>query len=149
MTVVDPLAMSPAFAIGTLLMVIGSLIRSVSYKYLGRHFTFQLAIQKNHKLITSGPYSVVRHPGYTGGWIYMVGVVISQLGPGSLYAELGLWRNPLGFLAGVCQIAFTVHISLTSIFRMPKEDLALLEEFGDEWLAWAKHTPHRFVPGVY
>ncbi|EKM52179.1 uncharacterized protein PHACADRAFT_212749 [Phanerochaete carnosa HHB-10118-sp] len=146
---VDPLAVSPAFAIGTLLMIIGSLIRSVSYKYLGRHFTFQLSIQKNHKLITSGPYSVIRHPGYTGGCVYMVGVAISQLGPGSLYAELGLWMSPLGFAAGVCQLVFITYAVFTMLFRVWREDSVLMEEFGEEWFAWTRRTPCRLIPGVY
>ncbi|EKM52178.1 uncharacterized protein PHACADRAFT_212748 [Phanerochaete carnosa HHB-10118-sp] len=128
-TTVGRLSMPPAFAIGTLFMVVGTLIRVASYRQLGRHFTFELAIRKDHKLVTSGPYSVVRHPSYTGYWVYITGIAVSQLGPGSLYAELGLWRNPLGFLAG--------------------EDSALLQEFGDEWLVWAKRTPYRLVPGIY
>ncbi|EKM53374.1 uncharacterized protein PHACADRAFT_259707 [Phanerochaete carnosa HHB-10118-sp] len=146
---VDPVSISPAFVVGTLLMALGTLIRVVSYKYLGRYFTFHLAIRKDHQLVTTGPYSIVRHPSYTGAWIYMIGVAVSQLGPSSLYTELDLWKNPLGFVAGVCQLVFIAYIGLTIHLRVQKEDAALREEFKDKWLAWASRTPCRLLPGVY
>lgn len=146
---VDPLSIPPAFAVGTVLMALGALIRVLAYNHLGRYFTFHLAIRKDHKLVTSGPYSIVRHPSYTGAWLYMIGVAVSQLGPGSLYSELGLWRNPLGFVAGVCQLVFVAYIGLTIFLRVRKEDAALREEFKDEWLAWASRTPYRLIPGIY
>ncbi|EKM52186.1 uncharacterized protein PHACADRAFT_262698 [Phanerochaete carnosa HHB-10118-sp] len=146
---VDPLSISPAFVVGTLLMALGALIRVVSYRYLGRYFTFQLSIRKNHQLVTSGPYAIVRHPSYTGAYIYMLGVAVSQLGPGSLYSELGLWKNPLGLVVGMCQLVFIAYMGLTAHLRVLKEDAALKEEFKDKWLAWASRTPYRLLPGVY
>lgn len=146
---VNPLSVPPAFAAGTLLMVLGTLIRLVSYKHLGRYFTFQLSIRKGHQLVTSGPYSIVRHPSYTGAWICMIGIAISQLAPGSLYSELGLWRNPLGFVAGAFQLVFVVYTGLTIHLRVQKEDAALHTEFRDEWVAWVSRTPCRLVPGFY
>lgn len=130
-------------------MCLGTALRVVSYQYLGRYFTFQLAIKKDHKLVTSGPYSVVRHPSYTGAVVYMLGVAVSMLGPGSVYAELGLWENTFACAAGLCLFAMLSYISLGVALRMPKEDLALRTEFKEQWVEWARRTPCRLFPGIY
>lgn len=139
----------PAVAVGTVLMCVGTLLRVVSYHYLGRWFTFQLAIKEGHKLVTEGPYSIVRHPSYTGAWLFNVGVAISLLGPGSAYTELGLWMNPIGFVVGSSQLVFILYIGLVIGLRMRKEDTALKNEFPSQWLAWAEDTPCRLVPYIY
>ncbi|CAA7269166.1 unnamed protein product [Cyclocybe aegerita] len=44
-----------------------TLIRRRCYHVLGRMFTFELTIRKNHWLITSGLYAYVRHSSYSSG----------------------------------------------------------------------------------
>ena len=146
---VDSNYFSPAILSGTLALCLGSAIRWLSYHYLGRYFTFQLAIKKDHRLITDGPYSIVRHPSYTGAWLVMIGMAISQLGPGSVYMELGLWKNTLTLLAGIFQLALIVYVGLVIDLRVQKEDKALSEQFEVEWKAWAKRVPCRLIPFLY
>jgi len=67
--------LSGGFALGTLLAFSGGLLRWLCYRALGRHFTFQLTIKKNHTLVKEGPYSVVRHPGYTAFLLTFLGMV--------------------------------------------------------------------------
>ncbi|KAF9238462.1 hypothetical protein BU15DRAFT_62440 [Melanogaster broomeanus] len=55
-------SLNPAFLAGSILNIAGGLLRIHCYRVLGRMFTFELSIRKDHKLVTSGPYSVVRHP---------------------------------------------------------------------------------------
>ncbi|KAG5643598.1 hypothetical protein DXG03_000606 [Asterophora parasitica] len=50
----------------TLLAGLGGYIRYRCYRELGTLFTFQVAIRKDHRLVTTGPYGAVRHPGYAG-----------------------------------------------------------------------------------
>lgn len=50
------------FAVGCIGGV--ALIRLACYRDLGQHLTYQLCKQKDHKLIATGPYSLVRHPRY-------------------------------------------------------------------------------------
>lgn len=121
----------------------------MSFRELGRYFTFQLAIKKDHKLVTSGPYSIVRHPSYLGAIIGMSGIVLSLLGPGSVYAELGFWTNPIMSVAGLVMSLLMSFIVLGIALRVSKEDLALKAEFGKDWEAWARRTPHKLVPGIY
>lgn len=58
------MAGSPAFLIGTLLVISRGLLRWSCYRYLGKMFTYEVPVQEKHYLVTSGPYSVVRHPSY-------------------------------------------------------------------------------------
>jgi len=39
-------------------------------------FTFEMSIRKEHILVTSGPYGVVRHPGYTGALLAIGGMLL-------------------------------------------------------------------------
>lgn len=51
-------------------------LRAWCYKTLGHHFRFEVSIQARHKLITSGPYRIVRHPSYLAGYGYFVGSIV-------------------------------------------------------------------------
>ena len=131
------------------MLVVGAAMRRACYDTLGKYFTFQLAIRKDHKLITTGPYSIVRHPSYSGVWLVMIGMAINQLGPGSIYVELGLWQNTVAFMVGLFQLAIIVYIGLVIDMRTQKEDKALKEQFEEEWTAWSKRTPCRLIPFIY
>lgn len=146
---IDLSTIPPTILIGTLIMCISSVIRVVSYRYLGRYFTFHLSIKKDHKLVTGGPYAIVRHPGYTGLHMQVLGAGIAMLAPGSVYTELGLWRSTVGAVGGLVLLAMLVYISLCAGLRTSKEDLALKKEFKEEWEAWAARTPWLLIPGVY
>ena len=54
---------------------VGGLIRYKCYRTLGSMFTFEMSIRKDHILVTSGPYAIVRHPSYTG--IILVAIAVS------------------------------------------------------------------------
>src|SRR6476469_2834517 len=64
---------SQLYIIGTSVMVFGLLIRAYSVQKLGSMFTPTVQIQSSHKLITDGPYAVIRHPSYLGAWIAFLG----------------------------------------------------------------------------
>lgn len=146
---VDISTIPPMILAGTLLMCIAATIRILSYRSLGPFFTFQLSIKKDHKLVTSGLYSIVRHPAYTGSYLHALGLVVGLLAPGSIYSELGLWKSKIGFAAGVYMLAMMTFGSVTVLMRVPREDLALRAEFKEEWDAWAKRTPYRLIPWIY
>jgi len=38
-----------------------------------------MSIRNNHKLVTSGPYAIVRHPGYTGVMLVVIGMLLVHL----------------------------------------------------------------------
>lgn len=75
----DAIHITPMFLLGVILATIGGYIRHRCYQELGVMFTFELSIRKDHRLVTTGPYRIVRHPGYTAAFITMAGFVCCNL----------------------------------------------------------------------
>ena len=131
-------------------MVLGTWIRLMTYRYLGRFFQGQTSIQKDHELIVSGPYSVVRHPSYTGYIIVSGRWFLWHLSKGSWIIESGLWNTMLGRLLVVMYLSlFHILIPIFGLARMSKEDIALRNQFGKKWDDWAKRVPYSIFPGIY
>ena len=137
------------FLAGILLSVFGAWVRASCYKHLGRHFTFDLTLQRNHQLITDGPYSVVRHPSYTGMFVFSLGSFICLFGPGSLWQDAELWKSPLGLLLGVLYMGYRLYVNVVLFARVAREDAVLRKEFQDEWTKWEQRTRYRLVPYLY
>ena len=131
----------------------GWAIRRSSYHALGHLFTFQLSIRKDHQLVTSGPYAVVRHPSYTGITMCMAGATISLLVPGSWIMECSgaLGTNGRGALNLSMTFigTFWGPIIFLLFKRMGKEDELLRQNFKEQWEAWRVRVPYKLIPGVY
>ncbi len=72
----DQIRITPLFLLGILLTTLGGYIRYRCYQELGRLFTFEMSIREGHELIRTGPYTVVRHPGYSGVICAILGIVL-------------------------------------------------------------------------
>ena len=59
-----PLTSFEKFGVG--LVSVGFLLRNISKVYLGKYFTYLVSVKEQQKVVDSGPYGMVRHPGYTG-----------------------------------------------------------------------------------
>ncbi|OBZ75963.1 hypothetical protein A0H81_04738 [Grifola frondosa] len=140
---------SSTFLVGCSLLASGTYVRTMCYNYLGRFFTFELAVQDGHKLVTTGPYSVVRHPAYLAVIAVMAGVLLVQLGPGSWADCLGVWGSPTGQVCGVIWSGIWSIFATGILLRTSTEDKVLKEAFGEEWEAWAKRTPYKLLPGIF
>ena len=116
---------------------------------MGRHFTFKMTIQKDHQLITSGPYSVVRHPSYSANLLVFVASWLCLFGPGSYWQAAELWTYPVSMVAGGFYIIGTAYIQTGLFGRVAKEDEVLRQEFKEHWVSWAQRTPYRLIPFVY
>jgi len=141
--------MSNVAAIGLALIAFGTWIRLMTYHHLGRFFRFEASIQKNHELIVSGPYSVVRHPSYTGIILIFGGMFPWHLSKGSWIMESGLWNTMLGRLLVMLYINMLTSIVIFTLARMSKEDIALRNQFGKKWDDWAERVPYSVFPGIY
>jgi protein-S-isoprenylcysteine O-methyltransferase Ste14 len=86
------------------------------------------AAGRNH-LITSGPYSVVRHPLYAAASI----------------AAIALTVVSANWVVALVALALASHLLL---LRAPHEDAALSRKFGDAFREYAEHIP-RFVPRLW
>ncbi|TFK50598.1 hypothetical protein OE88DRAFT_1751130, partial [Heliocybe sulcata] len=140
---------NPTLLLGTLLTTAGAYIRSRCYRALGQLFTFELSVRKEHHLVTSGPYSIVRHPAYTGSFLAFAGIHTCLFGPGSLLRASGILDTDVG---KVIIGAAAVHGAIIAYFfisRTLAEDKVMKEKFGVEWDLWARRVPYRLIPGVF
>ncbi|ETW79785.1 hypothetical protein HETIRDRAFT_477394 [Heterobasidion irregulare TC 32-1] len=139
------LSLSAQSLVGMGLVCLGGAIRLACYRELGRLFTYELTLRKEHKLVTSGPYSIVRHPSYTGGTILAVGMTICELGSGTWWTEAGIIRTIPGQALAVVWGAILAYSGF--IFRRAVgEDDLMRKEFKGQWDEWAARVPYRFVP---
>ncbi|KAH6914447.1 hypothetical protein BKA70DRAFT_1182670 [Coprinopsis sp. MPI-PUGE-AT-0042] len=145
----DALTLSPGFLFGVLIASIGALGRLSCYRALGKYFTFEMSIKKDHGLIKTGPYSVVRHPSYTAMALNCLGMFFAFMCPGSWTRESGVLNTLIGkvLIIGLCILYPTIVVAL--IQRLPEEEATLQKLFGKEWEQWRKEVPYKLIPFVY
>jgi len=88
----------------------------------------RIQAERAHHVVTSGPYRIVRHPGYAG----------TILGALSVPLILGSWWTYLP--AGGVALLFIVRTAL--------EDKTLRREL-DGYKAYTRHTRYRLLPGIW
>ncbi|EGN98785.1 hypothetical protein SERLA73DRAFT_36428, partial [Serpula lacrymans var. lacrymans S7.3] len=137
------------FIIGTTLMSLAGLLRWQCYRTLGRFFTYRLSIRKDHQLVKSGPYSIVRHPSYSAGTLSLLGVVIAYGHPGSWLRDSGVADNLLVKSAAIAWVAVLATLVISSPSRCLQEDQMMKEKFGEEWEEWASRVRFRMIPGIF
>ena len=121
----------------------------MAFRHLGRFFRFEASIQKDHELIVSGPYAVVRHPSYTGMVMTVIGWFPWQLGEGSWVMVSGFWNMTLGRTLVMLFIGVILTLFYVVLERTSREDVALRKRFGTKWDDWAKRVPYSILPGIY
>ncbi|KIL59872.1 hypothetical protein M378DRAFT_187882 [Amanita muscaria Koide BX008] len=140
------LYLTPVSTMGALAVTAGAFIRLRCYKALGSLFTFELTIRDDHKLVKHGPYSVVRHPSYSGGYLSAVGSLFWYFTPGSLLVYPTTWASRS--FAIFFFILFLLGASVLWL-RANEEDRLLRQRFGVEWEDWARKVPYKLVPYIY
>ncbi|KAL1944036.1 hypothetical protein VTO73DRAFT_3854 [Trametes versicolor] len=143
------LRITPTFVVGSMLALAGGLNRLWCHRTLGRFFVWQLSLQDGHKLVTTGPYAIVRHPSYISWIVLQVGNIIMLSSAGSYCVEAGVWQSVWGKKCAVVMIGYFTPAAMILLNRMAKEDAVLREEFGSEWEAWSKQTPYQAIPYLY
>jgi protein-S-isoprenylcysteine O-methyltransferase Ste14 len=92
---------------------------------LGTLWSAQLQLRANHRLVTSGPFSRIRHP---------------------MYTAILVWATSLGFvIANWVPIIFAFWAAVILVARVPREEQMMLERFGDEYREYMKRTG-KFLP---
>jgi protein-S-isoprenylcysteine O-methyltransferase Ste14 len=137
-----------ASSLGIILAVLGASLRAWCYQTLGKHFTFVLTMKKDQTLVTTGPYSVIRHPSYTGLAMVVIAIALLHATDGSWMRESGMLRTPLGQLVFITFILFPVVGLVTLLARVKEEEAELRKQFKKEWEDWAIHVPYMLIPGI-
>ena len=115
--------------VGVVLFVAGLFLRWWAIITLGRFFTVDVTIEKDHELIERGPFRIVRHPSYTGVLMAFAGFALS----------LGNWAALLVIL---------LPIGAAFVHRMNVEENALSGALGRQYPDYMRRTK-RLVPFIY
>jgi len=113
---------------GVAIYTIGGMLRLWPVFVLGNRFSGLVAIQPEHRLVTTGPYRRIRHPSYLGMLICVFG-----------------WALAFRSLAGVVLAAATIA---PVIARRNAEETLLIDAFGEAYRKYRSETD-RLVPGIY
>lgn len=119
-----------ALALLTMALALASVwMVMAAVKRLGKEWSFAARLVEGHRLVTEGPYSLVRNPIYTGmlGMLVATGLAITHW--------IALPFALIIFLIG-------------TVVRVRSEEKLLREAFGTEFEEYARRVP-ALIPGVY
>jgi len=117
-----PFNVHPALGgIGTVLFVISIWLLHRSHADLGKHWSLSVDPKSKNGLVTGGVYKRIRHPMYSAHVLW--GIAQALLLPNLIAGSLAL-----------------VLMFATIGLRIPREEHALLEEFGDGYRQYIKMT---------
>jgi protein-S-isoprenylcysteine O-methyltransferase Ste14 len=92
-------------------------------------YSGHVEVQAGHRLVQSGPYRLVRHPGYTGFLLMALGLTIGYS------SWIALAAIPLLLLPGLA-------------YRMRVEERLLAEQFRDDYWAYARRSK-KLIPWIW
>jgi protein-S-isoprenylcysteine O-methyltransferase Ste14 len=95
---------------------------------LGRNWSAAVTIKRDHRLISSGPYSVVRHPIYSGLLLALLGTALD-----------------VGQLRALVAVGMAFMIWLV---KSRTEERFMIERFGEEYEDYRRRT-RALVPFVF
>ncbi|EKM51775.1 uncharacterized protein PHACADRAFT_262111 [Phanerochaete carnosa HHB-10118-sp] len=113
---------TPLWLTGCLLTGGAGCLRLWAFRTLGRLFTFEMSIKKDHVLVTSGPYAIVRHPAYTSAVLLGVGVVTTSFALGNWYAECIGWDSIASRAFAALWATWSLLVPMLLVTRVNKED---------------------------
>jgi protein-S-isoprenylcysteine O-methyltransferase Ste14 len=117
------------FVIGSILEIIGLIIRVTSILTLKRQFTYTVTKIEDHELIETGLYKNIRHPGYLGQLIIFLGISTT----------LSNWLSVLLMI---------IPVLLGYLNRITVEEKFMVEQMGQKYIDYQKRTK-RLIPAIY
>ena len=112
--------------LGAFVALAGMVLEFSTQRHLGRNYSTTLHISEEQTLVTTGPYRTIRHPMYTA--LFTVGI------------GLGLLSASWYFLLPCIVTGIVVA------FRVRREEEAMIEKFGDEYIQYMRRTGRFFPP---
>jgi protein-S-isoprenylcysteine O-methyltransferase Ste14 len=125
-----PAALQPlCFFLGVTIIIGASLLRRHCWRQLGASFTGDVRAAADQRIVTTGAYSMLRHPSYTAGILLNLGIGVA----------LGSWASIV--ILGVA--GFAVYA-----YRIAVEERVLLAAIGEPYREFMR-TRRRLIPYVY
>lgn len=113
--------------LGIIICVAGMSLAILSRRHLGKNWNFAPAIKEDQELITTGPYSIIRHPMYTG-------MLAAMFGAALVYGWLWL--------------AAAVLFSITFTHKLKAEQKLMHTQFGEKYSAYM-HRTKALIPFIW
>lgn len=113
--------------VGMVIFLVGIIVHYMAHR---EHKQSHVSSYLVEKIVTSGIYSKVRHPGY-------LGVILMYVGFAVIFGA--------SFIVYIVAIFFIVLLVLTAM----EEEKVLLERFGEEYKEYMRRVKWRFVPKVF
>jgi protein-S-isoprenylcysteine O-methyltransferase Ste14 len=116
------------YFIGIAVMLAGIVFRQWAIAVLGRYFSREIGVQKEHKVVETGPYRLIRHPSYTGVLIFYVGMGLAVQSFASILVAAAIFGIAYGY-------------------RIFVEEKVLISELGNNYAEYMKRTK-RIIPYI-
>ena len=116
------------FWFGIILTIFGLGFTVWARQYLGKNWSGIVTIKEEHKLITKGPYQIVRNPMYSGLLLAFIGTAIA--------------RGNMQALIAICIVIVTL------LRKIKIEEHVLLSQFGEVFLRYKTQTK-ALIPLIY
>ncbi len=113
--------LSLVLASGGLSTLVGAIVCIYWYVYFKRNF--------QGKLLTEGPYAIVRHPFYTGFIFLALGLAIA----------LPIYETKL---------LLVITLAILYVY-VPKEEEQMIREYKKQYMVYKKKVPWRLIPYLY
>ena len=114
---------------GLAIMIIGLALRVWAARVLGRLYTRTLRTIEQQRIVQSGPYHMIRHPGYLGTMLMWIGAGLAVLN----------W----------IALAVIVVITVSAyIYRVQTEEAMLTQAFDEEFITYRAKT-WKLIPFIY
>jgi protein-S-isoprenylcysteine O-methyltransferase Ste14 len=110
-------------------MAAGLGLRTWAAWTLGAGYTRTLKVSPDQRVVLTGPYAVVRHPGYAADILMLMGYGLAWTSVGAL-------------------VITTLPMAVAYSYRIRVEEQMLHKNLGDEYLRYRERT-WRLLPGVF
>ena len=113
---------------GSIMMLCGGMIAYFANREIAENWSPVIDKLEDQRLGTSGVYQYIRHP------LYFAGLII-HIGSNIYFCHTWSWIT-------------TFLILVAILCRIPREEKALVEKFGDEYLMY-KRKSRALIPGIF
>ncbi|MCL7453622.1 MAG: isoprenylcysteine carboxylmethyltransferase family protein [Anaerolineae bacterium] len=119
----------PLAWIGLTLFAAGIVLQAATFRTLRGLYTSRLGMQPGHRLVTVGPYRLVRHPGYLSNLLCLAGIGLG--------------------LSSLVGLGLTLFVVPLIVRRIKQEEEMLAAEFGQEYERYRQQVQWRLIPYVF